>query len=65
MGQALTVDGLLREANQLTGLADFGDRWFMQPLARLVEAVNAEAGLIAPDAGAGARIKGALADRLH
>lgn len=64
MRQALTIDGLLREACQQTGLADFGDEWFMQPLARLVEAVNAEAGLIAPDAGAGARIKGALADRL-
>ena len=53
MKQALTIDGLLREASQQTGLADFGDEWFMLPLARLVEAVNAEAGLIAPDAGAG------------
>jgi len=64
-GQELAVEALLREAREQTGLADFGDPWFLAPLARLVEAVNAEAGLIAPDAGAGARIKGALADRLH
>jgi len=64
-GQHLAVDALLREACEQTGLTDFDDPWFMQPLARLVEAVNAEAGLVSTDAGAGARIKGALADRLQ
>ena len=63
--QALDVDRLLAEAQAATGLSDFGDSWFLVPLAQLVASVNAEAGLIAPDAGAGARIKGALADRLQ
>lgn len=63
--QMLDVESLLAEARAATGLSDFGDPWFLMPLARLVAAVNVEAGLIAPDAGAGARIKGALADRLQ
>ena len=37
----------------------------MVPLARLVASVNAEAGLAAPDSSAGARIQGALSDRLR
>lgn len=63
--QPLDVESLLDDARKTTGLSDFGDPWFLTPLGNLVEAVNAEAGLVAPDAGAGARIKGALADRLQ
>lgn len=55
---------LLANARAGTGLSDFGDEWFMVPLERLVAEVNAHAGLIAPEAGAGARIQSALADRL-
>lgn len=55
---------LLYKARQETGLSDFGDPWFMVPLERLVVEVNAHAGLIAPEAGAGARIQSALGDRL-
>ena len=63
-GAALSVDTLLANARAATGLDDFGDHWFLVPLARLVEETNADAGLIAPDAGAGQRIQGALMDRL-
>ena len=60
----LSVNSLLDQAKAQTGLSDFGDHWFMEPLARLVEETNADAGLIAPDAGAGQRIQAALMDRL-
>jgi len=63
-GTPLEVDALLARARAETGLDDFGDPWFLGPLTRLVEAVNAEAGLIAPDAGAGMRMASALSDRL-
>ncbi len=63
-GAALSVDALLANARAATGLDDFGDDWFLEPLARLVDETNADAGLIAPDAGAGQRIQGALMDRL-
>lgn len=61
----LSVDSLLERARQETGLVDFGDDWFLRPLTKLVECVNTEAGLIAPDAGAGMRIQSALSDRLR
>ena len=63
-GSSLDVESLLARARQETGLQDYGDLWFMGPLTKLVEYVNAEAGLIAPDAGAGMRIASALSDRL-
>ena len=63
-GTPLEVDALLARARDETRLDDFGDLWFMGPLTRLVECVNAEAGLIAPDAGAGMRMASALSDRL-
>jgi len=62
--KTLTVDSLLARARIDTGLDDYGDMWFLRPLTKLVECVNAEAGLIAPDAGAGMRIASALSDRL-
>jgi len=65
MGDVLSVEALIRSARQGSGLDDFGDEWFLGPLARLVENTNDDAGLIAPDAGAGLRIQGALMDRLN
>lgn len=61
----LSVDGLLRQATEATGLSDFGNDWFLRPLTRLVDDVNRDAGLVSPDTSAGARIQGALADRLQ
>lgn len=63
-GAELSVDALLANARSTTGLHDFGNDWFLKPLARLVAETNADAGLVAPDAGAGQRIQGALMDRL-
>ena len=65
MSAQLNRDGLLQQARNATGLADFGDDWFFAPLAKLIACINAEAGLVAPDAGAGYRIHSALADRLR
>ena len=64
MGASLSVSGLMAQAQAATGLQDFGDDWFVAPLTKLVDCVNEEAGLIAPDAGAGFRIQSALSDRL-
>ena len=63
-GKILSVEDLLAQARAAADLEDFGDDWFMEPLSRLVDETNADAGLIAPDAGAGQRILGALMDRL-
>ena len=65
MTATLSRDALLQQARDTTGLDDFGDTWFFAPLDKLIEFVNAEAGLIAPDAGAGFRIQSALSDRLR
>lgn len=64
MTDMLSIDKLLEQARDATGLTDFGDDWFLKPLARLVDETNADAGLIAPDAGAGQRIQAGLMDRL-
>ncbi|MBU6392997.1 MAG: sulfotransferase [Sphingomonadales bacterium] len=61
----IEVANLLDRARKETGLDDFGDPWFLGPLTRLVDFVNDEAGLIAPDAGAGMRMASALSDRLR
>jgi hypothetical protein len=60
----LNVATLIEQAKVESGLDDFGDDWFMGPLTRLVDEVNAAAGLVSPESSAGARIQGALADRL-
>ena len=65
MSAQLDRDSLLQQARDATGLADFGDPWFFGSLDKLVGCINAEAGLVAPDAGAGYRIQSALADRLR
>lgn len=60
----LSVDALLQNARKQTGLDDFGNDWFLAPLRKLVDYVNRDAGLVSPESSAGARIQGALADRL-
>ncbi|MFM2410088.1 MAG: hypothetical protein RL481_916 [Pseudomonadota bacterium] len=65
MNAALSVEALLQNAREQTGLTDFGDEWFMVPLSRLVDDVSRDAGLVSPESSAGARIQSALADRLQ
>ena len=65
MTEYLNVETLMESARIATGLSDFGDDWFLRPLTRLVDDVNREAGLVSPESSAGARIQGALADRLQ
>lgn len=43
--RALDVDGLLAAARDKTGLSDFGDEWFVEPLRVLTTALVAEARL--------------------
>jgi hypothetical protein len=61
----LEVETLLERGRQAAGLADYGDRWFLPPLERLVDAINAEAGLVSDDEPPVQRIVQSLADRLH
>lgn len=61
----MSVSALLEQACAQTGLQDFGDPWFLAPLQVLVDHVNRDAGLTSPESSAGARIQGALADRLR
>ena len=39
---------LLDAARQRTGLSDFGDTWFFEPMDRFIEAAHAEARLTPP-----------------
>ena len=55
---------LMQQAKTETGLTDFGDPWFEGPLGKLVDEVNAHAGLVSPESSAGVRIQSALSDRL-
>ena len=64
MTAELSVDRLLAEARTEAGLEDFGNDWFLTPLARLVDETNAHAGLVSPESSAGVRIRSALSDRL-
>ncbi len=41
----LQVDSILEEASRQTGLTDFGDRWFTEPLSVLLESIRTEAKL--------------------
>lgn len=45
MTGTLSVEALMRQAEQETGLADFGDRWFLAPLTALVDSLNSEGDL--------------------
>ncbi len=64
MTSAITVPDLLRQARTATGLSEFGDRWFLEPLEMLVAAINREANLVSPDAPPIQRIVQSLRDRL-
>ena len=61
----LSVDRLLSRARDATGLSDFGDDWFMRPLAALVEMINREARLTSEDAIGVRKILRGLTDRLR
>ena len=65
MTAQLSVPALLDAASKSAGLSDFGDDWFIEPLTKLVSFINADAGLLAPDAGGGGRVQSALVDRLQ
>lgn len=60
-----TVDDLLASATRITGLEDFGDDEFREPLELLVDALTTEAGLTgAGNAWQRAQVRGALVARL-
>jgi len=63
---ALDVDGLLAAARDKTGLSDFGDEWFMEPLNVLTASLAAEARLSEMGlALTQQRLTALLADRLR
>lgn len=65
LGHDLDVDRLIAEARKKTGLSDFGDEWFLQPLNVLVKSINEEANLTTVGyAIQRSRIVSALATRL-
>jgi Sulfotransferase family len=63
-GAQLETHGLLDAARRATGLADFGDPWFLEPLGSLVNFINAESGLISSDSMPVHILVGTLGDRL-
>jgi hypothetical protein len=48
-GVQLRIPDLMAEARSRTGLSDFGESWFMEPLEALVHFVNTEGGLASAD----------------
>ncbi|MYC18809.1 MAG: sulfotransferase [Gemmatimonadales bacterium] len=65
-GGARDVGRMVAAARRRTGLSDFGDEWFLEPLEVLVESINAEARLTPLGATIQrARIVSALAIRLR
>ncbi|MFZ1862779.1 MAG: sulfotransferase [Polyangiales bacterium] len=44
-GGPITVDGVLAQARRKTGLRDFGDEGFVEPLRVLIDSINREAAL--------------------
>ena len=65
LGGHLDVDRMIDAARKKTGLSDFGDEWFRQPLAVLVKSINEEANLTTVGyAVQRSRIVSALATRL-
>jgi hypothetical protein len=61
----LQVETLLERARSATGLSDFGDPWFMAPLAETVDIINAEAGLLSEQDMPAQWLVNVLADRLR
>jgi hypothetical protein len=60
----LSVDGLLQRARDEAELEDFGDPWFLEPLAKLVDLINTEANLVSTEVDMVDRIVACLVDRL-
>lgn len=66
LGGPLDVGRMIATARRRTGLADFGDEWFLEPLEMLVESINTEARLTPlGETIQRARIVSALAVRLR
>jgi hypothetical protein len=61
----LDVGGLMDDARRLAGLDDFGDPWFVEPLTKLVEFINAEADLPSRDVYPVKFLINTIADRLR
>jgi hypothetical protein len=62
----LTEESLLNEAKRQSGLSDFGDLWFLEPMGKLLDSIHDEAKLSpAGVAGQGARIVHGLVSRLR
>ena len=62
----LDTQGMVASAKRRTGLRDFGDEWFVEPLAVLVDSINAEAELTPLGRWIQkSRLEGALAKRLR
>ena len=61
----LRVEDMMARAQAETGLEDFGDPWFMEPLAKLIHFINTEANLVSTEIDMVYRIAGCLADRLR
>lgn len=51
-------------ARRATGLSDFGDPWFLEPLGSLLDFINGESGLVSPDMMPIGILVGTLGDRL-
>ena len=63
-GVQINADDLLDQARKQTGLDDFGDPWFLDPLHALIGFVNREAGLTSADAEPIRHVANMLCDRL-
>jgi hypothetical protein len=61
----IQLPSLLDQARKASGLSDFGDEWFMQPLAEVVRMINEEAGLKSADEPPVQGMVKNLADRLQ
>jgi hypothetical protein len=61
----LSVPVLLERARRSASLSDFGDPWFLEPLARVVEMINDEAGLLSIEGPPVQTIADSLALRLR
>jgi hypothetical protein len=64
-GHQLEVQDLLLRARQQTGLEDYGDPWYLDPLKQLVGFVNREADLPSDQVWPVRRVVDMLADRLR
>jgi hypothetical protein len=64
-GAQIHLASLLDQARRASGLEDFGDDWFMQPLAELVDMINEEAGLTSANEPPVQALVKNLADRLR